>query len=327
MDKVPYQFGLFDCLLAQNAGVSNYSLHVDADAIIRAADAIVPLCKRLGIEPPPPHLAGMSYMHASTIGVEVINGPGLMEPSTRPCIHAPADIDNLREPDDYLSTGIVPQRLALMRELKRRRPDAASRLGHPLEGPVTTAVLMMGQDFFMLPYDDPARAHKLLDFATTSAIHYAKAVRRLDGTNPVGGEVGIPDDFAGMFPPAIFREFVLPYWTRIYSELGAEHRHLHSELLREEHIRMVAGVIDSYDVSVNPYLPPEVLQRSCPVPWGPNLWPAVVRRSTAQELVARYEHLASFKPMYILFRLEHMEDEPKIAAVLKTARRQAGETE
>ena len=94
---------------------------------------------------------------------------------------------------------------------KRRRPEASEGIGHSYEGPVTTATLLFGPDFLTLPYDDPARAHKLLDFCVRSSLNYSAAMNRHLGVRREPGHVGIPDDFAGMFPPDVFREFVVPY--------------------------------------------------------------------------------------------------------------------
>ena len=319
----PYSFSISPPVAAALAGVSHYALHVDVDAIIKASDALIPLCKRLGVPVPVPQLYGMSYVHVSTIGVEVVNGPDVMEPSTKPCIRTPKDIDRLHEPEDYLACGIVPERLETVRRLKARRPDASDRIGHDLEGPVTTAELMMGPDFFTLPYDDPARARKLLQFCTTSAINYTRAIRACQGRPVRARTQGMPDDFGGIFPPEIFQEFVVPCWAQIYDGLGEPGgtRTLHSELLREGHLGFLEELkIDSFDPSVDPHLPPEVLARACPVPWGLRIWPSVVRDLSADELVEKYRYFASFETQYIMFGMGDLSEEPKIAALLEVAR-------
>ncbi|MHC4716018.1 MAG: uroporphyrinogen decarboxylase family protein, partial [Planctomycetota bacterium] len=222
-----YHFGIVDTAVAESAGVSLYDLHTDVDAICRAYEAIAGVAERLGVDPPRPSLAGMAYPHVSALGNEVMITAESVEPWTRPCIHSPEDIDALAEPDDYLAAGIVPRRLELAAELKKRRPDASDHIGHDFEGPVTTAALMMGQDFFTLPYDDPARARRLLEF-----VNYARAIRAHQGRAVGGGRQGACDDFAGMFGPDLFGEFVVPYWNMLYEGLEADTRGLHSELLR-----------------------------------------------------------------------------------------------
>ena len=78
-----------------------------------------------------------------------------------------------------------------------------------------------------------------------------------------------------------------------------------------------------FDSGVDQYLPPEALQRSCPAPFSLRIWPAHVYVLSAEELVERYEHLASFTPTSISFALERLADEPKAAALLEVARKLA----
>jgi len=316
-----YSFGLAESLLAEVAGVPQAALHTDVDAMIRAAEAIVPVAERLGVDPPRPHLAGLAYIHVSTVGCEVTISPDAMEPAVRPCIHRPEDIDALAEPEDYLSAGIVPWRLELARKLKARRPDADDHIGHDYEGPVTTAALMMGQDFFTLPHDDPARAHRLLGFCVDSALNYARALRRLQGRPFQPGPGGFCDDFAGIFGPEMFAEFVVPYWEKMYQGIQATRRGVHSELLRAEHLPFLAQLrIDEYDPSVDQYLTPETLKRSCPVPYTLRMWPAEVMSCSAEELVEMYRYRASFRPTVISFGMAGLSEEAKIAALLEVAR-------
>jgi len=316
-----YSLSFSDSLLAEVAGVPQAALHTDVDAICRAYEAIVPVAERLGVEPPRPGLAGLAYNHVSTLGCEVTISADAPEPACKPCIRSPEDIDRLEEPDDYLAAPLVSQRLRLAAALKVRRPDASERIGHDFEGPVTTAALLMGQDFFTLPYEDPARAHRLLDFCTRSALNYCRAIRRHQGRRFGPGPAGMCDDFAGIFGPEQFREFVVPYWEKMYQGLGATRRSLHSELLREEHLPFLAELkIDEYDPSVDQYLTPEILKRSCPVPFTLRIWPAEVLSCSAAELVRMYRYRASFEPTVITFSLCRMVEESKIAALLEVAR-------
>ncbi len=316
-----FEFGMFDCCLAEAAGITTYAMDSDVDAICRAADAGAVLAERLGVPKPVPHLYGFSYLHISTLGAKVVFGPDHAEPSSVPCIHSPEDIDRLREPEDYLKAGVVSQRLDLVKRLSERRPDASRRIGHDYEGPITTAVLLMGQDFFLLAHDDPARAHRLLDFCVRSALNFARVLRAHQG-RPFGGQwEGIPDDFAGFFNPEQFKEFVVPYWHKLYEGLGARRRDLHSELLRPEHMPLLEDLkLTNFDPSVDPYLPAEALAAHCRVPYGLRIWPSVVQSRSAEELVAFYRHLASFKSNYVTFHLERLADEPKIVELLKVAR-------
>ncbi len=316
-----FEFSLVDSLIAEVGGVAQPALHLDIDAICHCYEAIMPVAERLGIDPPRPRLAGLAYPHISTIGCEVHIKMDAAEPWVDPCIHTPEDIDNLREPDDYMSVGIISERLRLVEQLKARRPDASDWIGHEFEGPITTAVLMMGQDFFLLPYEDPKRAHKLLDFVTRSALNYVEALAAHRGRTIEPNLVGIPDDFAGMLPPDLFGEFVVPYWNMLYEGMKATERHLHSELLREAHMPFLEDVkIDIYDPSVDQYLPADVVARSCPCAYELRLWPAWVMAWPVEKLVDLYREFAGYDAVSITFAMGRLSEEPKIQRLLEVAR-------
>jgi len=319
-DGQAFSCGLAESLIAEVGGVTLDALHFDVDAICRAYDAIKPVAERLGIEPPRPHLAGFCYAPLAGLGAE-IHFPHDSEPIVRPMIHSTDEIDDLREPDDYVASDLTQKRLAVARELKRRRPDASASIGHSVEGPVTAAALIMGQGFFTLPYDDPQRAHRLLGFATRSMVHYARAIAQHHGSPVTPGPRGIPDDFAGMFSPALFDEFVLPYWEEMYRGLEATVRSLHSELLHVEHLPLLERVgIGHFDPSADQYLTPELLRDRCPCRFSLRIMSWHVHDKSASELQDYYRYLAGFKPTAISFGMNRLDDEPKFAALLDVAR-------
>lgn len=321
-DGQPFSFSFADALVAEAGAVPQAALHTDVDAICHAFDAVRPIAARLGVEPPQPRLAGLTYVHVSTLGATVSVEPDAPEPRITPCIRSPEEIDLLEEPRDYMSCPLVSQRLKLVEKLLERRPDAGTSIGHDFQGPITTAVLLMGQAFFVLPYEDPARAQRLLTFCVRSAVHYVRALRQHRGEAFQPGQRWLPDDFAGIFGPDKFRQLVIPAWDMMYEGLSATWRSLHSELLREEHLPLLAEArIGSFDPGTDQYLSPEALTRSCPALFTLRIRPADVRVLSAGELVQMYEHYASFHPGEITFGLESLADEAKIAALLETARR------
>ncbi|MDD5676630.1 MAG: uroporphyrinogen decarboxylase family protein [Kiritimatiellae bacterium] len=319
----PYAFSLSESLMAANAGVSLKSTHFDVDAILKMYDAVKPLAAEFGIKAPRPRLAGFGYPHVVSLGVPV-EFPEDGEPNVFPLIHAPEEIDHLKEPADYLAAPLIQQRLNICKELVKRRSDAVPNfIGHILEGPITTAVLLMGHDFLTLPYDDPKRAHRLLSFCTESALHYIEALHRHFNLDfPVKpGPRGIPDDFAGMLPPEMFGEFVVPYWNRIYDGLKATERNLHSELLRESHLPFLRELnITRYDPSADQYLTPELLRRSCPCLFMSRILSWDIRDLTEEQLDQRYRKIAESKPYIITFALDDMSRIGKIKQLLKLAR-------
>lgn len=318
-----FAFGFDETLLAEVAGASLRDLHFEPDAMVRASEAVAPIAERLGVNPPPPHLAGFTYPHIAALGAR-ITFPEHSDPAPSLIIDGPEGIDTLTEPEDYLAAPLIRTRLEILDRLVERRPDAARHIGHLFEGPITTAALIMGHDFFMLPYDDPARAHKLLEFSATSAVNYARAI-----TARLGGEwkpqtLLIPDDFAGMFPPSMFREFVLPYWDRIYVASGCRTRGLHSELIRPDHLPLLAEVkLDIFDPAVDQYVTAEILRAQCPCAFQSKIKPWEIRDLSPDELEALYRHTAAQEPTVISFNMRCLEEE-KVRRLLEVARELAG---
>jgi len=323
--KYVFGFGFADSLVAETGGVTMRQMHFDAKAIVKAFNSIKPLAERLGVPAPVPRMAGFGYPHVSTLGSEIVF-PENSEPKPEIVIKTPGDINRLREPEDYLETPLVKKKLAVLQELQKYCPDTPKFIGHPMEGPVTTAVLLMGQNFLTLPYDDPKRAHKLLSFCTESAINYANAISSHFGEPVVPGPKGMPDDFAGMFPPALFGEFVVPYWERIYTGMQATERYLHSELLRKEHLRFLKGLhIKSYDPSADQYVTPEMLAAHCPCEFTLRIQSWDIDNLSAEELVKRYIHLQKQGPRAVSFYMNSMNEEQKIRKLLEIARKMEGQ--
>ncbi|MHB0877107.1 MAG: uroporphyrinogen decarboxylase family protein [Anaerolineae bacterium] len=139
---------------------------------------------------------------------------------------------------------------------QRAQEITGSRLALPAgqEGPLTSAVLLRGEDFYRDLIDEPKRAHHLLDVVTQTLIDFVRYCRGASG-DPLRGNAGIADDMAGTLSPALWPEFVVPYWKRIYEELGPGRRSLHTELLRPAHLHFLTELgIDSFDPGNDQYL-------------------------------------------------------------------------
>lgn len=322
---INYSFGFSESLLSAVSQIPMDALHHDPDAMIRAADAVKPIAERLGVVPPKPHLAGFCYTPVAALGAKVVFPKG-SEPKVYPLIRTPEEIDRIKEPDDYLAADLIQQRLAALARLKELCPTAGNHIGHSVEGPITTAMLLMGQDFLLLLYDDPKRAHKLLDFSVRSALGYAEAIAEKLGGGRKPGRVGIPDDFSGMLPPDMFSEFVVPYTNRLYEGLQATGRHYHSELLHAEHLPYLSDMkIDQFDPSTDQYLTPEQVAAHCPCRFMLRIHSWQVRDMSEEQLVDHYRRLASLEPDLIAFAMWRLEDEPKVRTLLEVARELKGE--
>ena len=316
----PFQFKFMDSALAEAGQVPLDALHRDVDAICRAYDAIKPVARRLGVEPPQPRLAGFSYCHLSALGAEVVFIEN-SEPTVRPLLSSPEAIDTLEEPEDYVHSGIGAERLRTAARLKARCPHASDYIGAHPEGPVTTAALILGPDFFLLPYTDPPRARRLLQFCVESGLHYVEAVNRFRNIPSQPGPVGIADDFAGMFNPDLFAEYVLPAWDRYYRERHATRRYLHSELLRPCHLPFLAELdIAQFDPSADQYLTPEILRDQCPVPFTCRIMSWTIENHSPAQLQDIYRRIRDCGPARIAFEMTFLAQEEKIHALLDIAR-------
>jgi hypothetical protein len=315
-----FDFSLSDSLLAEVGRVPQRSLHFDVETILKAYEAIRPIAELLGVAPPQPRLAEFTYAHIAALGARIVFTD--YEPKPEPLLHSPEEIDTLEEPADYLQAGLIQERLRICAELRRRFPESPNFIGHFFEGPITSAILLLGQRFLTLPYDDPPRAHRLLQFCVTSAQNYARSLQDYFGeVSSAFMPGGFPDDFAGMFGPNWFEEFVVPYWEQLYQWMKAGQRMLHSELLRVEHLPFLKQVkLDYFDPGVDQYLTPELLRAHCPMCFQCRITEWQVSNLDAQALQKRYRYLAQFQPYAIQFELTCFEDMPKIKALLEVAR-------
>ena len=320
-----FGFGFSDTLLAEVGKVPLPSLHTDVENICKAYEAIKPVAERLGVELPIPRIAGFCYTHLAALGCEVLYSESA-EPTVAPLIHSPDEIDELQEPKDYLQAEAIQLRLKICKELQARYPESPGYIGHLLEGPVTTAVMIMGSSFFTLPYDDPKRAHRLLEFSTQSALNYAHIISEYFGNPIQPGHHGFPDDFGGMFAPDIFAEFVVPYWEKTFQGLEATTRSLHSELLRVEHLPFLEQLqVAEFDPSADQYVTPELLHKHCPCRFTSRILSWHIRDLSAEQLEEMYKEIAQYGPSSINFSMEMLAEEPKIKHLLQVARQMKNE--
>ncbi len=313
-----FEFGFTDPVIAELAGVQQRDLHFDVDAIVRGYRLAGELAAELGVPAPLPRLAEFTYTHIVSLGTQVTFTE--YEPKPTTLLASPEDIDNLREPEDYLAASLIQERLKLAEELVRRWPGAPLFIGHLFEGPVTTASLLLGPAFFTLPYDDPARTHKLMQFSVTSAFGYARAItRRFSGVEGAFPQ-GFPDDFAGIIPPKLFGEFVAPYWEQVFEQLNSTERFVHSELLRVGHLPFLKDLrVDCYDPSADQYLTPDLLKQHCPTRFQLRIQDWDIANQGAAELQQTYRRYATYNPKVISLYLSRLVDVPKVKAILEVA--------
>ena len=196
----------------------------------------------------------LAYASLTALGAEIAYPPEGQPMVARPIVNSPADLDRLPQVEDVAAAGQMPHLIDMWKYLCDREGKAVPlALGN--EGPVTAAVLLRGSEFLADLHQDPEFAHRLLRRVSDLFIDTVRALRGILGRPGSGGEVGMADDFAGLLSPGQYREFVVPHYNRIYGSLGAERRSLHSELLRPEHLPMLAEFrLNHFDPHTDQYL-------------------------------------------------------------------------
>jgi hypothetical protein len=83
--------------------------------------------------------------------------------------------------------------------------------------------------------EDPIGARRLLEVVLEAGEAIARLDASLRGTQ-YRCTTYTGDDFSGLLSPAMYREFAVPCYRRLYGD--SQSRFMHSELLRAEHLRI-----------------------------------------------------------------------------------------
>ena len=217
------------------------------------------------------HCPAISYGHLGCIGAK-IRYPEDSEPNMLQMVDSVDDgIKWLKSGWDFSKSDIFKHYDAYHRKLKEDFPDRKipfSGLGR--QGPVTSAVLMRGQDFYIDMYEHPKESKEFLRLLTDSIIEYEKFICGINNVAlPDNSGAGICDDFAGLVAPNMFDEFVVPYWNRLYEGLTvAGTRWLHCEGMSHAHLPYLAKCKISYfQPSVSPLLSCQMLAEDLRIPY------------------------------------------------------------
>lgn len=277
--------------LRELAGIPIREFNLKPEACIEAYRKGLPRHRELfGEEVALPALAtpAISYGHVNGLGSELIF-PEDGEVGHTP-IHASLaeGISALQNPVDFSRAGLAPFYVDFLAQMKRAFPGEAVRFRYGLEGPITTAWELRGQNFFMDPYDDPERTHAYLKLVTASIIEFNKFRLAADGSNqeavnPCGA--GLADDIAAMLPPALWPEFVLPYWEQYFAGLTTGKRYAHVEDLTPAHLPYLEEIgLSFYDPSISPRLNPQTIGAHCRVPFAWRLGSFHYSKMTEQDV-------------------------------------------
>jgi uroporphyrinogen-III decarboxylase len=169
---------------------------------------------------------------ASAFGCE-IGWPAKQDPAANPRyypVKTPEDIRKLEIPDPE-KAGLMPKVLGFLGYMKSNSflPVGIT----DFQGPLTTANQLMGYDkLIYLMHDHPTAMHELMEKVTEGLICWVKKQKEVIG-EPLdyciadqqvftGEHAGIwfSDDDAVLMSPKTYREFVVPYNSRILKEFG-----------------------------------------------------------------------------------------------------------
>ena len=169
---------------------------------------------------------------ASGFGCEIRiqPGPGNDLAVAGPCVSSVRDAARLRMPDPYRD-GWMPRVLDTI-DYVRAHSDLPPTLTD-MQGPLDTLGLMCGQaQLYRWMYREPHMVHELFQLVTEAFIEWGKVQKKhigdpLDRSNglqgvwaPVGLGVHESDDELVLLDPGLYREFVVPYVSRIFEAFG-----------------------------------------------------------------------------------------------------------
>jgi len=205
----------------------------------------------------------LSYGHLGCIGAK-IRYPENSDPNMVQMVDSVEEgIKWLERGRNFSESDLFKLYYAYHEKIKEDFPDKKvwfSGLGK--EGPITSAVLMRGQDFYVDMYEKPEESKKFLRLLTESLIKFEKFMRKINNLAATGEpNADIADDFAGFVAPNMFDEFVVPYWNQFYGETTVTGmRGLHCEGMSRAHLPYLAKCnIGYYQPSVSPLLTCEML--------------------------------------------------------------------
>ena len=139
-------------------------------------------------------------------------------------LHEPEQIDTLSVPDP--NTGLCAKKIQWYKDMLLCQEDFDVRLnGTPLElqvvieqagGPIPSAFALAGENLFIWMLTEPERAHKLMQIVTMSFCQVAEYFDDLANRSHDHSQ-GMGADTAEMLSPALFREFVVPYYQSVWT--------------------------------------------------------------------------------------------------------------
>jgi uroporphyrinogen decarboxylase len=211
-----------------------------------------------------------AYVEASQLGVEVLFPKDNMPMVKSPVMKGAKDVYKLKILNPY-KEGLMAKSIETYHFMRKKVGDKIPVGLGGTEGPVTTAVIVRDQEFFIDILLHPKEAKKLLEIVTDLSLLLREVIEKITGEKIEA--TGIADDFSGLLSPEQYEEFVVPYHRKIYGAYGKKGRSLHSELLRKEHLKFLTLLdITHYDPGCDQFLTVKDILKEIPgIPFSFNL--------------------------------------------------------
>jgi len=167
---------------------------------------------------------------ASAFGAQMQFAPGRDPWIAGPVVETPADVATLRLPDPQRD-GLMPRVLETAAFMHQDGTFPVTLTD--MQSPLDELILLCGHErLYLWMYDEPAMVHDLFDLATEALIAWVKAQKAVTGEPldvchgeqgvwvPPGCGIWLADDEAVNLPPALYEEFIVPCYSRIFREFG-----------------------------------------------------------------------------------------------------------
>lgn len=275
--RIAYPYDAFVFTSAETLGylcnISLYDEFMDAEASIEAYRKGEPILAELfeGIDVIAPVTTPIiKYGHMNSVGVPLIfpkTGQVALDMKQTDLSEV---LKILKKPCDFLGD-LTPFHVEYLKKMRQAFPGRRVHWGWQSEGPVTTIWGLAGNDAMYGVYDEPELFRECMDAVIDSLVGYTKFYCQIDGTavmDPFPDHGRICDDIAAMFSPALWGEFVLPYWKRFMDEAPVPSRKIHCEDMKKSHLGLLDSLnLEDYDPGISPFLNPQMIADSTDTPF------------------------------------------------------------
>jgi MtaA/CmuA family methyltransferase len=210
VDRVPV-FPLLMFLAADRLGISYRRYATEGSAL---AEAQVNVRRRFRVDAIT--ACSDAFRISADLGGEMAFPENQTPHLIRPLVTRAADLDRLGRPDPLRRGSRMADRTQAVHEMIEAVGRECLVLGW-VDMPFAEACSVCGvQEFMVLMVDEPALAHRLLEFLTSLVIEFSLA--QIEAGAPM---IGAGDAAASLVSPRLFREFALPYEQRVCQAVHA----------------------------------------------------------------------------------------------------------